>query len=275
MAGIAGRGRCGRCELAAAPNVGKIAGFLYRRADRIVVVTSSFKEHLIEKWQVAPEKISVIENGVETELFNPAKSYPMLRRELSAEGKFIVGYIGTIGLAHGLETLLQAASELRETSPNVLFLIVGEGADKQRVMDIAAAQKLDNIRFVGQQPRNKIPEFILACDVCLVLLKSTDVFKTVIPTKMLEFMSCERPVIVGVDGEARRIVEEGEAGIFIRPENASDLVAAVHKLSADSALRESMGSRGRQYIFKRFSRQQTAREYDAVLQSVLKSQAAT
>ena len=255
--------------------LGKIAGFLYRRADRIVVVTSSFKKHLIEKWQVAPQKISVIENGVETELFNPAKSYPMLRRELSAEGKFIVGYIGTMGLAHGLETLLQAASELRETSPNVLFLIVGEGADKQRVMDLAAAQKLDNIRFVGQQPRHKIPEFILACDVCLVLLKSTEVFKTVIPTKMLEFMSCERPVIVGVDGEARRIVEEGEAGLFIQPENAADLVAAVHKLSADSALRESMGSRGRQYILKRFSRQQTAREYDAVLQSVLKSQAAS
>ncbi|GAC1430852.1 MAG: hypothetical protein NVS1B11_05700 [Terriglobales bacterium] len=209
--------------------LGKIAGFLYSRADLIVVVTSSFKEHLIEKWQVAPEKISVIENEVETELFNPAKSNPMLRRELSAEGKFVVGYIGTIGLAHGLETLLQAASELRETSPNVLFLIVGEGADKQRVMDLAAAQKLDNIRFVGQQPRNKIPEFILACHLSLVLLKSTDVFKTVIPTKMLEFMSCERPVIVGVDGEARRIVEEGEAGLFIRPENGGGSAQAFRR----------------------------------------------
>ncbi|GAC1516355.1 MAG: glycosyltransferase family 4 protein [Terriglobales bacterium] len=247
--------------------LGKIAGFLYRHCDRIVVVTCASKDHLIEKWRVPPEKISIFKNGVETDLFSPAKSSPTLRTELGVEKKVVIGYIGTIGLAHGLETLLQAADELQKSSPRILFLIVGEGADKERIRESAAAQRLDNVRFVGQQPRDRIPEFILACDMCLVLLKNTEVFKTVIPTKMLEFMSCERPVIVGVDGEARRIVEHAHAGIFIEPENVVDLVRAAHALAADSSLRESLGRNGRGYILRHFSRRQTARKYSAVLEA--------
>lgn len=251
--------------------LGKIAGFLYRNCDHIVVVTAAFKEHLINKWQVPPEKISIVENGVETELFAAGERSASLRAELAAEGKFVVGYIGTIGLAHGLETVLEAANELRSSHPSVLFLIVGEGAAKERVLHLAAARKLSNIHFVGEQPRSEIPAYIRACDVCLVLLKKTDVFKTVIPTKMLEFMSCERAVIVGVDGEARSIVEAAGAGIFIEPESAQDLTAAVRRLRENTSLSDDMGRNGRQYILRHLSREETARKYEMVLETVLQN----
>lgn len=249
-----------------------VARFLYERADRIVVVTPAFKEHLIRRWRVPPEKIAVVENGVETDLFAPAPSAATdaLRRELGAEGKFLVSYIGTMGNAHGLETLLDAAAQLRQQNPKVRFLLVGEGAEKDRIKTLAQSRGLANVRFLDQQPRERIPAFISASDACLVLLKKTEVFKTVIPTKMLEFMSCARPVILGVDGQARRIVEDAGAGLVIEPENAQALVAAIHQLSVDRELGIAMGQEGREYILQHFSRASAAGKYVDVLQSLLR-----
>ena len=150
-----------------------------------------------------------------------------------------------MGNAHGLETLLDAAARLQQQNPNVLFLLVGEGAEKEKIKTLAQSRGLTNLRFLDQQPREKIPAFISASDACLVLLKKTDVFKTVIPTKMLEFMSCARPVILGVDGQARQIVEDAGAGIVIEPENSAALVAAINRLSAESRTRHIAGSKGK------------------------------
>ena len=181
----------------------KVAEFLYRNCVRLVVVTPAFKDYLIEHSRVPEEKIVVVENGVDSNVFSRVAPNMALRRELDAEGRFVVSYIGTIGAAHGLETLLEAASWVRERMPEVLFLIVGEGADKACVMSLAGSRRLSNVRFVDQQPRETIPAYISASDACLVLLKKAELFKTVLPTKMLEFMSCARPIILGVDGHAR------------------------------------------------------------------------
>ena len=249
--------------------LGKIAGFLYKRSDHIVVVTKAFKTFLIENWKVPAEKISVVENGVETELFSPQPDAAGKKRELGLEGKFLVCYVGTMGLAHGLETLIQAAEVLRKVNPQVQFLLVGEGADKERIESLARERGLANMTFLGQQPRETIPRFISASDACLVMLKKTDLFKTVIPTKMLEFMSCERPVILAVDGQAREIMEAGNAGIFVEPESAEQLVEAVQRLASDPGSRERLGRNGREHIVKHFSRQQTAWDYLAILGKVL------
>jgi glycosyltransferase involved in cell wall biosynthesis len=249
-------------------SLGAIAGFLYKRSDHIAVVTPAFEDYLIRTWGVPPEKLSVVENGVQTDLFTPDVNSVDLRRQLGAEGKFVVAYIGTMGIAHGLETLLQAAAELKKTMPNVLFLMVGEGADKERIENRARSQELTNIRFVGQQAREKVPEFICASDACVVLLKKTDLFKTVIPTKMLEFMSCARPLILGVDGQARKIMDEAEAGLFVEPENVTALVNAITRLATNPSLCETFGRHGRDHIVKRLSRQQTARVYISILEDV-------
>ena len=248
-----------------------IARFLYERAHHIVVVSPAFKDRLIEDWRVPAERISIVENGVETAVFAPAPASLTidLRKQLNADNKFLVSYIGTMGNAHGLETLLDAASQLQHQNPNVLFLLLGEGAEKDRIKALAQSRGLTNVQFLDQQPREKIPAFIAASGACLVLLKKTDVFKTVIPTKMLEFMSCARPVILGVDGQARHIVEDASAGIVIEAENPGALVAAIEKLNADPGLGRAMGQRGREYIAKNFSRANTAEKYIQVLNTIV------
>jgi colanic acid biosynthesis glycosyl transferase WcaI len=250
-----------------------IARFLYERADHIAVVTPAFKDRLIDDWRVPAEKISVVENGVETGVFAPAPANVILdlRKQLNAEGKFLISYIGTMGNAHGLETLLDAASQLQQQNPDVLFLLLGEGAEKERIRSLAQSRGLANVQFLGQQSREKIPAFISASDACLVLLKKADVFKTVIPTKMLEFMSCGRPVIVGVDGQARQIVEEAAAGIVIEPETPDALVAAIEQLNANPQLGFVMGQKGRKYIVKNFSRASTAEKYLKILNTIVSS----
>jgi colanic acid biosynthesis glycosyl transferase WcaI len=249
--------------------LGAIAGFLYRNARQIAVVTPAFKDHLIEHWTVPADKLSIVENGVETDLFSPSNTDGGLRKELGAEGKFLVCYVGTMGMAHGLDTVIDAAKQLRTALPEAMLLLVGEGADKERIKALADAEGLSNLRFVDQQPRERIPAFINASDVCLVLLKKTELFKTVIPTKMLEFMSCGRPVILGVDGQARQVVEEARGGLVIEPENANALVSAIKRLAGDANLRQQFGERGRAYIVERCSRRRTAEIYLDVLREVL------
>ena len=248
--------------------LGTIAGFLYRRADRIVVVTPAFKDHLILHWNVPAQKISIVENGVEVDLFRSDPAAIEVRKQLQLENRFLLCYIGTIGNAHGLETLIAAADQLQTTMPNAMFLVIGEGAEKQRVVELAAARGLTNIKFLGQQPRQSIPAFISAADLCLVLLKKTELFKTVIPTKLLEFMACERPVIVAVDGQARQLTEMANAGVFVEPENNTELVEAILDLANDPERRRQMGSNGRRYIVDNLSREKTARDYIAVLEGM-------
>ena len=248
--------------------LGAIAGFLYRRADRIVVVSPAFKDHLIRYWNVPAAKISVVENGVETDLFRPTPAAMEVRKQLKVEDRFLICYIGTMGNAHGLQTLVAAAEELQTALPNAMFLLIGEGAEKEQIVELAAARGLANIRFLGQQPRERIPAYVSSADLCLVMLKKTELFKTVIPTKLLEYMACERPVIVAVDGQARKIVEEAEAGVFVESENSKALAKAILDLAEKPERRRQMGASGRQYIVNKFSREKTAQDYIAVLEGL-------
>jgi glycosyltransferase involved in cell wall biosynthesis len=245
-----------------------IAGFLYRQCDRVVVVTPAFEDHLVKYWHVPREKISVIENGVETQQFTPGLASE-LRTELDVEEKFVVSYIGTMGMAHGLETILEAAAQLQQGVPEIVFLMMGEGAEKDRITALSRQRGLNNVRFIGQQPREKVPAYISASDVCLVPLKKSELFKTVIPTKMLEFMSCARPVILGVDGQARGILDEARAGLAIEPENSAALANAICYLAANRETAKEMGRSGREYIVRKFSRRHTAKKYVRMLEQML------
>lgn len=251
-----------------------IAGFLYRKADRIVVVAPAFKDHLVQHWQVPAEKIAVVENGVETGFFKQQLGNQDIRREIHAGGKFVVSYIGTIGAAHRLETLLEAAETLQQSMPEIVFLLAGDGAEKERICSLAQSKKLTNLRILPALPREKVPDYIAASDACLVLLKKAEIFKTVIPTKMLEFMSCARPVILGVEGQAKEILEKAEAGISIEPGSSDALAHAIAFLAANRQLGQSLGENGRHYILRHLSRQQTAKTYLSILQSVVQPQSA-
>ena len=244
--------------------LGKIAALLYRKAAHIVVVSPAFKEVLIRDWHVSPQRISVVSNGVDTNLFKPIPS-----DKNGQTGKFVVSYIGTLGAAHGLSTVVEAARLLSNADANVQFLIVGEGAEKVDLMQLVKSYNIENIQFISQQPRSKIPGFICESDVCLVPLKNSAIFKTVIPTKMLEFMACGRPVILGVEGQAKEILEKANAGLAVAPENPEHLVKAIERLRSDENLRDSLGNNGVEYVFNNFSRESTSVSYLELLENIL------
>ena len=246
-----------------------LSDFLYKRCDHLVVVTPAFKQDIINKYGIDPNKISIVENGVETDTFSPAVDRDKIRNALGLEQKFVVSYIGTLGLAHGLYTVVEAAETLQDRYADVLFLLVGEGADKDALMKTVSGKGLQNVRFLPQQPRQQVPDLIRASDACLVLLKKAAVFKTVIPTKMLEFLSCGKPVILGVDGQAREVLEDAQGGIPIEPESPEDLAKAVTSLYHDRDLPGALGQNGRRYIVENLSRKSTAERYISVLEKVV------
>jgi glycosyltransferase involved in cell wall biosynthesis len=246
----------------------KISNLLHRHSRHIVVVTPAFKKYLIEHCNVSPEKISIVMNGVEPDVFTPNGETDSVVEEFQLGGRFVVSFIGVLGNAHGLSTVAHAAARLRETRPEVLLLLVGEGADKSNMQSLSAAMGLKNLIIIGQQPRSKIPALIRASSACMVLLKKSEIFKTVIPSKVLEFMACGRPVILGVEGQARELVNEADCGVCVPPEDPASLAGAIEKLYSDCELRERLGRNGRNYVVRYLSREQTARDYIAVLQRV-------
>ncbi|MGH7380717.1 MAG: sugar transferase [Candidatus Methylomirabilales bacterium] len=247
----------------------RLALFLYQQSDRIVVVTDALKDCLVTQKGLSREIIHVVENGVETGQFFPRVETKELRQRLGLDGKFVVSYIGTMGYAHGLEVVLEAADRLREVLPDVVFLLVGEGAEKARLQEMAAKLRLDNLQFVDQQPRDRIPAFINMSDVCLVPLRRAELFATVLPSKMLEFMACGRPVVLGVDGQARTILDEAQAGIYVPPGDPEALIEALLRLYRDSALRARLGENGRAFIVQHFAREEKALEYLHILERLI------
>jgi glycosyltransferase involved in cell wall biosynthesis len=247
----------------------KVAGLLYEHSTHVVVVTNAFKTYLQEHWKVPEGKISVVMNGVDHKLFQPQDSSAEIRQQFGLDDHFVVSYIGTIGNAHGVDTLLDAAELLKTSCPEVLFLLMGDGAEKGNLDKTVEKRNLNNVHLVGSQPRAKVAGVIAASDICLVMLRKSELFKTVLPTKLLEFMACQRPVILAVEGEAAMLLTRAEAGICIRPEDPGALVDAVLILKQDTALRQQYGRNGRSFVEREMTREQTATSYLGVLKRVL------
>jgi glycosyltransferase involved in cell wall biosynthesis len=195
-------------------------------------VTNSFKDNLVSRG-IDGSKIEVVTNGVDLSQFKPRSKDPALERQLGLEGKFVVGYIGTHGLAHALETVLDAAERLRGT--DVVFLLLGDGARKQALREDAARRGLDNVVFIDTVPKAEVPRYWSILDVSLIHLQKTELFTTVIPSKLFESMGMGLPVLHGVEGESARIVRDENAGIPFEPENADALVAALRRLKENPA----------------------------------------
>lgn len=241
--------------------------FLYRHADRIVVVTDSFVDEIAARG-IPRERLSVVKNGVDLGMFSPGPRDESIRVRLGLSGKFVAAYVGTHGMAHGLATMLDAAKLLKDDD-RFRLLLIGEGADKAALKERAAREGLSNVLFLDQQPHKEIPALLRAADATLVLLKAKDLFKTVIPSKIFEFMGVARPIVIGVDGEARRIVEDAGSGLFVPPESGEDLAAALRMLASDPDACERMGVKGRAYVEAHFSRAALARKYLDILGEVV------
>jgi len=211
----------------------KIELFLYKQASSIISVTNSFKSELIERG-VEPNKIKVVLNGVDLSSFaSQTNKDQEFVDTYSLNGKFIAGYIGTHGLAHSLDNIVKAA-ELLQAEDGIKFVFAGGGADRVRIEELVVKNNLSNIVMIPRQDKSNMPSLWSICDVSLVHLKNTPLFKTVIPSKIFESMGMGLPIIMSVpEGESTKIVSDNNAGVIIPPENPSALAQAVLSLSKD------------------------------------------
>ncbi len=243
--------------------------YLYRKSAHVVVVTESTADVLITRG-IPGEKISVMKNGVDLQLFSPRGALPALRQRLGLEAKFVVTYIGTHGLSHALHVVLRTA-QLLKSNPDIHFLFIGEGAEKEHLISLAQQWQLPNVTFLPQQPKQHLPDYYALSDVILVPLRRLPVFKTVIPSKIFEIMAMGKPILISVDGEAREIVQKAGAGIFIPPEDPEALKEGILHLQHNESLRHALGKAGREFVVTHFDRSKIARDYLHLITRVVKN----
>jgi glycosyltransferase involved in cell wall biosynthesis len=238
----------------------------YVRADAVVSVTDSFVAHIAER-RGARGGIVVIKNGVDLALFKEPADPTEIKRRLGLDGCFVAAYVGTHGLAHGLDTVLDAAERLK-SDKRIAFLLVGDGAERARLAEEKERRGLANVFMLGQQPKEFMPDIWAASDASLIHLVRSDLFRKVIPSKMFEAMAMRRPIVLGVEGEARSLLDAAGAGIAVTPESAAELAAAVVRLADDPALARRLGENGRAHVCAHFDRRVLAGSYLKVLEGV-------
>jgi glycosyltransferase involved in cell wall biosynthesis len=239
----------------------------YRRSDGIVSVTDSFVPHIAEHG--GKGKISVIKNGANLDFFCSSPDKEGTRRKLGLEGRFVAAYVGTHGMAHGLDTLLDAADLVKDTDPNIIFLLVGDGAERARLKQRKDEMGLNNILMLGQLPKEDMPGIWSTTNVSVIHLRKDDLFKKVLPSKMFEAMAMCCPVVLGVEGEASELLEKAGAGIALEPGNPRELADAVRRLANDPQLCRRLGERGMAHVREHYDRTVLARYYIDILSTTI------
>jgi glycosyltransferase involved in cell wall biosynthesis len=257
-------------ESAATRALGWLESFAYRKADAIVSVTDSFVPHIEARG--GQGKVTVITNGVDLEFFKPATDSAAVAAEFGLTGKFVAAYVGTHGMAHGLDTVLRAAARLKD-EPGIAFLLAGDGAEREGLLKRRDELGLQNVVMVGQQPKDRMPAIWALTDASLVLLRKAKTFESVIPSKIFEAMGMARPIILGVRGESQRIVEASGGGICIEPEDDAALADAVRALAADRYRVAALGQSGRTYVAQNYDRQRLAARMEQVLAGLVAARA--
>lgn len=251
------------------PNLGlkllmRVELWMYRRAARIVALTKAFKANLTRRG-VDPDKIGVVVNGVELSRYRPRPKDQNLAQTLGIEAAhFVVGYIGTLGMAHALERVLDAAA--LDGAGEIRFLFVGPGAEREKLIAQAKKMGLANVIFVASQPKESMPAYWSLCDAALVHLKNTPLFETVIPSKIFEAMGMGQPIVLASpQGEASEIVATSGAGLWVLPERPRELLEAILLLKTNPPLRRRLADRSLAAA-PEYSRERQARDMLAILE---------
>lgn len=243
----------------------KLELFLYRRATVIIPVTRAFKKDLVDRG-IDADKVHVVRNGVDLQTYQPIPKDEKLDKELRLKGKFVVGYLGTHGMAHGLDKVVEAIDLLKERG-DIVFVFAGGGAARAQVEDLVHIKGLRNVRLLPRQPKSAMPSLWSICDVSLIPLKDNPVFSTVIPSKLFEAMGMGVPVIMSLPpGEATQIVESTETGLTVEPENPVQIANAIKKLAGDGDLMSRLRSNAIKSV-DRYSRDELAARMLAVMKA--------
>jgi glycosyltransferase involved in cell wall biosynthesis len=231
--------------------------FLYRRADRIISLTHSFRDDLARRG-IPREKNDVVTNGVDADFFAPEAATYDVRATLGVgRDTILAGYVGTVGMAHGLETILEAAA-LAQQRRDVIFLIVGEGAERAGLEAEARRRGLANLLFRDFVPHDLMPSYLAALDLSIVHLRADPLFKTVIPSKIFESMAMGVPIIMAVEGESAEIVRSADAGVCVRSGDPAAMADAVTGLADRPQERRRLGQNGREAVRRTYGRRPLA-----------------
>ncbi len=241
--------------------------FMYRQSKAVVTVAPASRDEIAARG-VPDEKLHVITNGIDESLFHPQDRDRPPREKHRWGDKTVALYIGTHGLSQGLSTVLDAAEMLRRRE-DILFVFAGSGADRQPLMKQAKAMALHNVQFLPMQSKEDMPDFYAAADMCLVPLKKREYFLYNIPSKMFEIMACARPIVLGVKGQAKQLLEAADSGIAVEPEDARALADAVVALADDPDLRARYGRNGHAHVTKHYSRAKKAKDFAQCLQCLI------
>jgi glycosyltransferase involved in cell wall biosynthesis len=226
--------------------------FLYRRAAHLLVNSPAYRDYLISKG-MPRSKVSLIANGVDPGMFNPAADGQSIRNEFGLDGKFVVVYAGALGQANDIGTILDAASLLRDQK-DIHFLLAGDGKERPKLQAKASQDGLDNVTFTGALPKSRMPEVLAAANVCVATLQNIPMFTTTYPNKVFDYMAAGRPTVLAIDGVIRQVVEAAGGGIFTPPGDPQALGAAIDKLHADPQAARMMSMNARDYVVRHFHR---------------------
>lgn len=240
-----------------------LEAFLYNRADHILVNSPAYRDYMLKRG-IPAAKVSLIPNGVDPTMFDPAADGQTMRQRFNLDGKFVVTYAGALGQANDIGTILQAAKALNHDS-TIHFLLVGDGKERPKLERMAEEHGLKNVTFTGALPKNDMPELLAASDVCVATLMNIPMFKTTYPNKVFDYMAAGKPTILGIDGVIRDVIESAHGGIFVTPGSSEELSSAVASLNGDRNRVQQMGQAARAYVMRHFNRNEQVKDFAALI----------
>jgi len=238
--------------------------FLYARSKHILVNSPAYREYLVCR-HIAPLKISLISNGVDPRMFNPAAKGERVRQKWGLEDKFVVSYAGAIGIANDLATVIRVADRLRDSS-SIVFLIAGDGKERLNLEADTEQRGLKNVIFTGALSKAEVAEVMAASDACVAILKDIPMFRTTYPNKVFDYMAAGRPTLLAIDGVIRKVVDDSGSGLFVPPGDDRALARAILYLADNRPEARAMGLRGREFVTTYFNRDQQAAEFVSLVE---------
>lgn len=233
--------------------------WLYKKARMITGQTQGIVKNISGRFP--QKKVHWLPNGVDLEMYQPAPENKEWKLKHGfAEKDQLYIYAGVLGHAQGLEVILKAAELLRDEN-GIQFLLFGKGPEEKSLKALKEKKSLDNVHFMGLVSKSEMPEILAASSYSIVPLKKLDLFKGAIPSKIFEVLAMERPIILGVEGEAQDLfIKEGQCGLFFEPENHRALADCIARTKKEPPLQEELGRRGREYVKAKFNREVIAEE---------------
>jgi glycosyltransferase involved in cell wall biosynthesis len=243
----------------------RVEGFLYRRADQLMVNSPGFRSHIEAR---GGKDIVLVPNGADARMFDPDADGKAFREAHGLEGKFVALYAGAHGMSNDLDVVLDAAKILENRS-DIALVLLGDGKEKPNLIQHAAELELENLHFIPPVPKEKMRTALAASDACIAILKPIDMYKTVYPNKVFDYMAAGRANILAIDGVIRKVVEDAEAGVFVTPGDPHALANTIRRMADHPEETCQMGKNGRTYLEEHFDRKVLAVRLEALMRKMV------